>query len=78
MIVVVLPATIVKAQELEPIYVNALIYFDEECSDEYRRSRYWEAFFEYDHASRWRPSTRFKDNWNIEFVGLNDHNCFWG
>lgn len=75
MIVVVLPLTIVKAQE--PICVNGLIYFDEECSDEYRRSRYWEAFFEYDHASRWRPATRFKDNWNIEFVGLNDHNCFW-
>lgn len=41
-----LTENITSLQEPEPIYVSTLIYLDEECDDEYRRSRYWEDFFE--------------------------------
>ena len=61
----------------EPIYVNTLIYFDEECTDAARRESTWKQFFEYSSTDTWRPATRFKNFFDITFVPLNGWDEFW-
>ena len=68
---------VLSSQAVKSVTVNALLFFDEECTDATERENVYLDFFDLEPQCPMTTGALFAKNWNIHLNCLNGYNSFW-